>query len=73
MIRRLNNISTYKIGDQIVILKSIRNDVSGNPRFKALIPNGDQTYVYTFKGHYCGDKEEAEYILEYHNKVIGRA
>lgn len=73
MIKRLNNINNLMVDGNLVILERINNDTNGNPRFKAYIPNGTQTYVYTFTGHYCGDQGEAEHIYQHHLKVVGKA
>jgi hypothetical protein len=61
-----------------VTLERLNNGTYGQPRYKAaivcLIAKADNnsidtaqyfyTACYTFTGHYCGDKEEAAYIVK---------
>ena len=76
--KRLNQVTALKIeakGRQhLVILEKLKNDVNGNPRYKAIIVflDSDCLYnaVYTFKGHYCGDKGEAEFIVNRYYEEI---
>ena len=73
MTKRLNQISCFKIEkngkEHIVTLEKLKNDINGNPRYKAVIiflGSGDNNFynaVYTFTGHYCGENDEAEYIV----------
>jgi hypothetical protein len=74
--KRLDNQMAFIISKNgkmyVVILERINNDINGNPRYKAIITFNDfqecekVAYVYTFTGHYCGEKGEAEYILNRH-------
>lgn len=49
-----------------VLLRNLKNTNSGCPRFEAIILfENDFNVVYTFQGHYSGDKGEAEYIVDY--------
>lgn len=76
--RRNNNKSTYRVktarGVYAVTLERIRNDVNGNPRYSANVlvldvfgEEMDANYIFTasynFGGHYCGEPEEAAYIV----------
>lgn len=69
--RRNTMESAYEVitekGKYLVVLEGLKNDVNGNRRFKARIINLDHiTYavVYTFKGHYLGEKGECEWIVK---------
>lgn len=80
MLKRLDNTQTYRVETEkavyLVNIKSIKNDINGNPRYNANIilfedkneanPN-EHLYFYTaqynFTGHYCGWNGEAEYIV----------
>lgn len=70
-------------GKYAVTMERIKNTPDGGPRFKALITNiapnesdtispfvARNTYVYTFKGHYMSDEEEAKWVLERHEEEI---
>lgn len=73
--KRLNQIHAYKFKVKravyIVTLEHLKNDIYGCPRYKAVIicntaENLPSYYnaVYTFRGHYWTDKDEAQYILD---------
>lgn len=68
MTRRLTNITTYNFANYSVALERIKNDINGNPRYKAIIIRTNEAVtssaVYTFSGHYMGERQEAEWILE---------
>ena len=68
MIKRLTNIETHNFGNYSVVLERIKNDVNGNPRYKAIIIRQNEAItsspVYTFGGHFMSEREEAEWILE---------
>lgn len=76
--KRLNQVTALKIEAQgkqhLVILERLKNDYYGCPRYKATIVflADDATEyasaVYTFKGHYMSDKQEAEFIINEHYK-----
>lgn len=75
--KRLNMISAYRrrieVNGQereyIVTIERLKNTASGGERFKAIIiaynetDNGFFNAVYTFKGHYCGEQGEVDFIL----------
>lgn len=73
--RRSNNQTAFRFGAYIVNLERIKNTPSGGPRFKAIIINSEEaekwrggvgSAVYTFQGHYCSDRSEANFILKRH-------
>ena len=70
MIKRLDNINSYKYGNFIVTIESIRNDVYGNHRYRATIINSNSdSYsapVYIFSSHCFGEANEAAFILKHH-------
>ena len=83
MTRRLYNTEIYKVENEVgifgVALERIKNNINGGPRYKATIfrladYNGYNwiAYNYTFTGHYCGDRKEAEWILNYHLKQLNK-
>ena len=80
MTRRLTNKTAYKVEYRginfLVVLTHLRNGYCGQLRFEAEITNLDDFYqnqnsvvVYRFNGSYCGDKGEAEMIVETHYKL----
>ena len=78
MIKRQNQIDAFSVSTEtrnyIVTLERLNNDRNGNPRYKAVIifiEENTTNYfnaVYTFTGHYCGERSEAEYIVKYYEK-----
>ena len=76
MTKRLNQINTFKIKkenqEHIITLERLKNDIYGTPRYKAVIiflASGDYNFfnaVFTFKGHYLSERDEAEYILNHY-------
>lgn len=82
MTKRHYQIDAFKISTEktncIVTLEHIKNDTYGNPRYKAVIiftdEDTDNYYnaVYTFKGHYLSKKDEAEWIVAYHEKETNK-
>ena len=78
MIKRQNQIDAFSVStdtrDYIVTLERLNNDRNGNPRYKAVIiftEDGATSYynaVYTFTGHYRGERSEAEYIVKYYEE-----
>ena len=70
MIKRKNQVTVVNVerdGETYkVVLRSLKNTETGNPRYEAIILfENDFNAVYTFQGHYSGDKGEAEYIVDY--------
>lgn len=72
MTRKGTDRNTYRVvtGKSVyfVTLERIKNDRCGNARYNASIidtnsPNLD-TVTYNFGGHYCGEQEEADYIVK---------
>jgi len=79
MVKSLKNIDVVEFASYIVTLEKIKNTTSGAPRYKATIINIEpergmnrSAYVYQFTGHYCGERKEAEFILQYHLDKEGR-
>lgn len=82
MVKRLTNKATYKVKGKkqkyIVVLEWLKNDINGNPRYKAHIiynymnkENWLYTKTYTFNGHYLCDYDECKWIVNYmENKEI---
>ena len=79
MTKRQNQIDVFRINnaerEYIVTLECLKNDVNGNPRYKAVICFIDAepaksfyNAVYTFTGHYLGHYGEAQWIVEYYEK-----
>lgn len=78
MIKRQNQIDAFQIstekGNYIVTLERLKNDVNGNPRYKAVIICIEQNTTiyynatYTFTGHYLCAYGEAQWIVEYYEK-----
>ena len=80
MIKRQYQIDAFQISTEkrnyIVTLEHLKNDVNGNPIYKAVIIFPEQNEksfynaVYTFTGHYLGRLGEANWIVEYYEKEI---
>lgn len=80
MIKRKNMVHvqdvTTKKGVYKVVLESLKNDINGAPRYKAIIivmsigeeKNGVYNSVYTFTGHYWSNCRECEWIVEQYEK-----
>ena len=78
MTKRQNQIDSIIIEKEgkkhLVTLERLKNDVNGNPRYKAVISFLEDgitslyNAVYTFSGHYMGAKDEALWIVEYYYK-----
>ena len=78
MIKRQNQIDAFSVStetrDYIVTLERLNNDRNGNPRYKAVIiftEDGATSFynaVYTFTGHYYGERKEAEYIVKHYEE-----
>ena len=80
MIKRQYQIDVFKISTEkreyVVTLEHLKNDINGNPRYKAVIifpEQNEKSYynaVYTFTGHYLNGFGEAKWIVEYYEKEI---
>ena len=73
MTKRLYNTTAYLKDGYIVILEQIKNDINGNPRFKAAITKAENNaivYNFTFGGHFCGPNGEVEFILDHLKKKV---
>lgn len=76
MIKRLTNKNSYKVNNYMVTIERVKNNVYGNPRYKATLINLDcnnpdnyyYTACYTFTGHYYNELDEVKFIVNYHNK-----
>lgn len=80
MTRRQNNKTTYQIqgdlGKYAVTMERLNNTVDGNPRWAAQITrladliNYEATWTicYTFIGHYYNERDEAGWIVRYHER-----
>ena len=79
MTKRQNQIDVFRINfanrEHIVTLERLKNDVNGNPRYKAVICFIDAepaisfyNAVYTFTGHYLSAYGEAQWIVDYYEK-----
>lgn len=78
--KRLNQVTALKIRmkerDHLVIIERLKNTSYGCPRFKTTIvflANDSESYftaVYTFKGHYMSEQQEAEFIVNEYYKGL---
>lgn len=74
MVKQIDVQSAYLIDYYLITIERLKNDVNGNLRYKAFISNlsgveaSKEAFVYTFTGHCSGEKQEAEWILNYHRK-----
>ncbi len=78
MVKRLTNVDVIEFSNYIVLLERIKNTSSGAPRYEAtIIYNGPDRgmnrggHKYRFTGHYLGERQEAEYILNEYLKENG--
>lgn len=70
MVKRQVQLSSFKLTrgktKYTVLLKPLKNTPNGNPRYGAIILNKDgYNWAYAFDGHYYGEQQEAEFILDY--------
>ena len=79
--KRLTNQAAYNIkgrlNDYIVTIERQTNAQDGTPRYKAAIITKDEketgtlyNAVYSFRGHYYAEKEEAQFIVDEHEQTI---
>ena len=69
-----NTQTSYIIDNYIIIIERAKNDINGNPRFKAILTKLEDVkkrgtgaaYSYTFGAYYCNEREACLYILTYH-------
>lgn len=78
--KRKNMINAFnikgKMGKYIVTMEHLKNTVSGNTKFRAVVVrcnsniDGDWLFnsVYEFTGHNIDEKEEAKWIVERYEK-----
>lgn len=82
MTKRQYQIDAFKINTErnnyVVTLEHLKNDINGNPRYKAVIvviEKDTEFYynaVYTFSGHYLCGYGEAQWIVEYYEKETNK-
>ena len=79
MLKRLNNVDVIEFAEYLVVLESIKNAPSGAPRYEATVIYIGQErginrsgYKYRFTGHYLSERQEAEYILNEHLKIVNK-
>lgn len=73
MTRRMDNAAVYRVTTDfahwLVELKRLKNTYDGASRYEATLINLDHCdtyvggFVYRFTGHYCGDLDEARWIV----------
>ena len=75
MTKRLPNATYYDVrsengNDYGVTIERVQNDRNGNPRFKAglIIARCNLVMYYTFTGHYMKERDEAQWIVDYHER-----
>ncbi len=72
--RKQKNKTSILIDKYLVTLTNLHNTRDGAPRYEATITDLENAkisssttgYTYRFRGHYCGDRGEALYVLLYH-------
>lgn len=84
MVRQKDNVAIYKVTTEkhnyYVELLKLHNNYDGNPRYEAHLIRADLVeqynycgaHVYRFTGHYMDDINEAQWIVEYHEKKIAK-
>ena len=84
MVRQKDNVSIYKVTTEkrnyYVELIRLQNNYYGTPRFEAHLIRTDMVeqfkycgaHVYSFTGHYMDEIEEANWIVQYHEKKIAK-